>query len=571
MGITFVSVAAEHPLALKAARDNDEIKAFVAECKKINTAESELETMEKKGLPLDKVAIHPISGEEIPIWTANFVLMGYGTGAVMAVPAHDQRDWEFARKHAIEIRPVIRLVDGKPHDYGQSSMTSKAGIVMNSGQFDGLNFKEAFDAIAAYLEARELGKRTVNYRLRDWGVSRQRYWGCPIPVVYDQQDNVIPVPDDQLPVLLPEDVAFSGVKSPIKEDSTFFRTTLPGTDQPAIRETDTFDTFFESSWYFARYCCPGSDDAMLDERANYWLPVDQYVGGIEHAVLHLLYARFFQKLMRDAGLVRCGEPFTNLLTQGMVLKDGSKMSKSKGNTVDPQSMIDLYGADTVRLFIMFASPPEQALEWNDDAVAGAHRFLKRWWHLVHQFKPVICDVATSHASASWTETITDEQAKELRRVTHAMLARCNRDYQKFHYNTVIAGAMELLNTLDKIDPATSTDLACAFRETLVILNKLLAPIVPHLAHHLWRTLNQPGDVIDAPWPEVDPDALLSDTIELIVQVNGKLRSKIIIPSDSNNEKIEQCALSDKKIQKYIYGKSVRRIIVVRDKLVNIVI
>ncbi len=571
MGITFVSVAAEHPLALKAARDNDEIKAFVAECKKTNTAESELETMEKKGLPLDKVAIHPISGEEIPIWTANFVLMGYGTGAVMAVPAHDQRDWEFARKHAIEIRPVIRLVDGKPHDYGQSSMTSKAGIVMNSGQFDGLNFKEAFDAIAAYLEARELGKRTVNYRLRDWGVSRQRYWGCPIPVVYDQQDNVIPVPDDQLPVLLPEDIAFSGVKSPIKEDSTFFRTTLPGTDQPATRETDTFDTFFESSWYFARYCCPGSDDAMLDERANYWLPVDQYVGGIEHAVLHLLYARFFQKLMRDAGLVHCGEPFANLLTQGMVLKDGSKMSKSKGNTVDPQSMIDLYGADTVRLFIMFASPPEQALEWNDDAVAGAHRFLKRWWHLVHQFKPVIGDVATSHASASWTETITDEQAKELRRVTHAMLARCNRDYQKFHYNTVIAGAMELLNTLDKIDPATSTDLACAFRETLVILNKLLAPIVPHLAHHLWRTLNQPGDVIDAPWPEVDPDALLSDTIELIVQVNGKLRSKIIIPSDSNNEKIEQCALSDKKIQKYIYGKSVRRIIVVRDKLVNIVI
>ncbi len=571
MGITFVSVAAEHPLALKAARDNDEIKAFVAECKKTNTAESELETMEKKGLPLDKVAIHPISGEEIPIWTANFVLMGYGTGAVMAVPAHDQRDWEFARKHAIEIRPVIRLVDGKPHDYGQSSMTSKAGIVMNSGQFDGLNFKEAFDAIAAYLEARELGKRTVNYRLRDWGVSRQRYWGCPIPVVYDQQDNVIPVPDDQLPVLLPEDVAFSGVKSPIKEDSTFFRTTLPGTDQPAVRETDTFDTFFESSWYFARYCCPGSDDAMLDERANYWLPVDQYVGGIEHAVLHLLYARFFQKLMRDAGLVRCGEPFTNLLTQGMVLKDGSKMSKSKGNTVDPQSMIDLYGADTVRLFIMFASPPEQALEWNDDAVAGAHRFLKRWWHLVHQFKPVIGDVATSHAPASWTETITDEQAKELRRVTHAMLERCNRDYQKFHYNTVIAGAMELLNTLDKIDPATSTDLACAFRETLIILNKLLAPIVPHLAHHLWRTLNQHGDVIDAPWPEVDPDALLSDTIELIVQVNGKLRSKIILPSDSNNEKIEQCALSDKKIQKYVKGKSVRRIIVVRDKLVNIVI
>ncbi|MBX2867841.1 MAG: leucine--tRNA ligase [Acidiferrobacterales bacterium] len=570
MGITFISVAAEHPLALKAAAADPEIAAFVEECKNVKTAEAEMETMEKKGIPLGVQAIHPISGEKIDIWAANFVLMGYGTGAVMAVPAHDQRDWEFAKKHDLEIRQVIKPKEGD-HDFDDESLITKEGITCNSGEFDDLEFADAFNAIADHLEEKGVGKRTVNYRLRDWGVSRQRYWGCPIPVVYDTDGEVHGVAEEDLPVVLPEDVAFSGVKSPIKEDPNFINTTLPGSDSPATRETDTFDTFFESSWYYARYCCPGSDNAMLDQRANYWLPVDQYVGGIEHAVLHLLYARFFHKLMRDVGLVSSDEPFTRLLTQGMVLKDGSKMSKSKGNTVDPQDLIDQHGADTVRLFTMFASPPDQALEWNDDAVAGGHRFLKRWWFLVHNNLEVLKSAEETLKKEGWTTALKDKSAIDLRRTTHTLLEKADRDYGRLQYNTVIAGMMELLNALDKIDAGANSDTAAAFREGLVVLNKVLAPITPHIAHTLWHTLGGSGDVIDATWPLVDQKALVSDTLTLAIQVNGKLRSQMEVATDASKESIEELATADAKVQNHIAGKTVRKIIVVPGRLVNIVV
>jgi leucyl-tRNA synthetase len=571
MGVTFVSVAAEHPLALKAAKSDPNIAAFVEQCKSVNTAEAELETMEKKGIPLGIHAIHPLSGEKVEIWAANFVLMGYGTGAVMAVPAHDQRDWEFATKHGIQIRPVIKWPEGEQHDFTESSLTTKEGVVFNSGQFDGLNFNDAFDAIANHLQNAGVGKRTINYRLRDWGVSRQRYWGCPIPVVYDSEGHVHAVADEELPVVLPEDVAFSGVRSPIKEDPGFYQTTLPGSDQEATRETDTFDTFFESSWYYARYCCPGSDNAMLDQRANYWLPVDQYIGGIEHAVLHLLYARFFHKLMRDVGLVDSDEPFTRLLTQGMVLKDGSKMSKSKGNTIDPQALIDQYGADTVRLFTMFASPPDQALEWNDDAVAGGLRFLKRWWHLVEKNLETVAPFKERINETGWAESLTDKAATDLRRTAHTLLDKALKDYGRLQYNTVIAGMMELLNAVDKFDQSANDDSGLVCRECLIILNKVLAPITPHIAHRLWQKLGEPGDVIDASWPNVDPEALVSDTMTLAIQVNGKLRSQIEIGIESSKDEIESAVMADAKVQNHISGKKIRKVIVVPGRLVNIVV
>ncbi len=571
LGITFISVAAEHPLALKAATGNPDIAAFIRECKNANTTEEELETMEKKGVPLGIQGIHPITGEKIDIWAANFVLMGYGTGAVMAVPAHDQRDWEFARKHHLEIRPVIKCPDGTPHNYDEGSLTTKDGVVCNSGQFDNLNYSEAFEAIANYLEERNVGRKTVNYRLRDWGVSRQRYWGCPIPVVYGEDGQPVAVPDDQLPVVLPEDVEFSGVQSPIKNDPGYYQTSLPGTRDPATRETDTFDTFFESSWYYARYCCPGQEDAMLDERANYWLPVDQYVGGIEHAVLHLLYARFFYKLMRDAGMVNSDEPFTRLLCQGMVLNGGVKMSKSKGNIVDPQEMIDLYGADTVRLFIMFASPPEQAVEWNDGAVAGAHRFLRRWWSFVQRMKTTIAPARKQLQDPSWSRDLTDTRARDLRRVTHRILERVNRDYDKIHYNTVVAGAMELFNHLEKFDAEANAHCAAALRESVVMLNKILSPITPHIAHRLWHELGEEGDIMDARWPVVDREALKSDTVKLVIQVNGKLRSEMEVPVSSTRKEIESMAVRDPKAQRFIRGKDIRKTIVVPGRLVNIVV
>ncbi len=570
MGVTFVSVAAEHPLALKAAQSNPALAEFIDQCKQSKTSEAELETMEKKGLALGIDVIHPLSGEKIPVWVANFVLMGYGTGAVMAVPAHDQRDWEFARKHALEIRPVIRAADGTSHDYETEAFTDH-GVLFDSDEFDGLDFTRAFDAIAGKLEKSGQGKRTINYRIRDWGVSRQRYWGCPIPVVYDENNQVHAVADADLPVVLPEDVAFSGVASPIRDDPDFYQTTLPGSTQPAKRETDTFDTFFESSWYYARYCCPNLDTAMLDQRANYWLPVDQYVGGIEHAVLHLLYARFFHKLMRDVGLLDSDEPFTRLLTQGMVLKDGAKMSKSKGNTVDPQSMIEKYGADTVRLFVMFAAPPEHSLEWNDDAVAGAHRFLRRLWTLIDNSADRLVPAAASLDATDWATDIEDAEAKAVRQETHQLLEKMQRDFGRYQFNTVIAACMQCLNSLEKLDISDNPDRQAVMLEAQLILVKMLSPIVPHISHTLWHRLGQPGDAIDATWPNVDPKALVRDTIKLMIQVNGKLRSQLDVASDASREEIEQIALQDDKVRKFVAEKPVRKVIIVPGRLVNIVV
>ncbi len=573
MGITFICVAAEHPLALKAADENPQIAKFVEGCRTQHVSEENMETMQKKGVPLGLHGIHPVSGEKISIWVANFVLMSYGTGAVMAVPAHDQRDWEFARDHDLEIRPVIRSADGMVHDFEHSAMVEKENIeVFNSGDFDGLNYQQAFDVVADFVSSRHIGKRTVKYRIRDWGVSRQRYWGCPIPVVYGDTDEpiTVTVPDEELPVVLPEEVEFSGVQSPIKNDPSFYQTIVPGTDRLGRRETDTFDTFVESSWYYARYCCPDADTSMLDERANYWLPVDQYVGGIEHAVLHLLYARLFHKLMRDIGLITSDEPFTRLLCQGMVLKDGKKMSKSLGNTVDPQSMIDQYGADTVRLFILFASPPEQTLEWNDQALAGAHRFLKRWWNLVHGTLNDTSPVTEYLKHPNWSNQIKDGKAIHLRRTVHLILEKIVRDYEKIHYNTVVAGSMEILNAIERFEVSDRPDRAKVLRESLLILNKVLAPIVPHIAHVLWDKLGESESLLDTSWPEVDSEALKSLHFELVVQVNGKLRSQIRIQANSTQDEIKQVALNDKKIGRFIEGKDVRKIIVVPGRLVNIV-
>ena len=569
MGVTFVSVAAEHPLALKAAENNPQLAEFIEQCGHVKTTEADMETMEKKGMPLGIQAVHPISGERVEIWVANFVLMGYGTGAVMAVPAHDHRDWEFAIKHGIEIRPVIEAADGSAHDYAEGAFVEKDGVVVNSGEFDGLNFKAAFEAIVAYMEQSGKGRRKVNYRLRDWGVSRQRYWGCPIPIIYDEDEGLHVVPVEDLPVILPENVEFSGVNSPIKSDPNFINTPVPGSDKPGHRETDTFDTFFESSWYFARYTCPDSDDTMLDERANYWLPVDQYVGGIEHAVLHLLYARFFHKMMRDEGLVDSDEPFTKLLTQGMVLKDGTKMSKSKGNTVDPQSMIDRYGTDTVRLFVMFAAPPEQSLEWNDDAVAGAHRFVRRWWTLVDTHAERIKGNMVELNNQGWSK-VEHKQARALRNILHTLLKKMQYDYQKHQFNTVVAASMELLNALEKVTPGEHAELDAAFCEANVVLVKVLAPIAPHIAHVLWHAMGGEADIIEAAWPQLDKSALVTDTIKLVVQVNGKKRDEIEVPREADKQAIEQVALATEGAIRHLDGQIPRKVIVVPGRLVNIV-
>jgi len=565
MGITYAAVAAEHPLAQEAARSNPELTAFIAECKKSKAAEASIETLEKKGVPIGIEAIHPVNGEKIQIWAANFVLMGYGTGAIMCVPGHDQRDWEFARQYGIEIRQVIRPSEGPDVDIADGAYV-EYGITCNSGRFDGMDYAGAFDAVADYLETEGVGQRRTNFRIRDWGVSRQRYWGCPIPVVYDEAENVYPVPAEDLPVELPENVEFQGVKSPIKDDPEFLRTRVPGTDRPATRETDTFDTFFESSWYFARFCCPDNDSAMLDERANYWLPVDQYIGGIEHAVLHLLYARFFHKLMRDEGLVDSDEPFTRLLTQGMVLKDGAKMSKSKGNTVDPQSMIDRYGADTVRLFVMFASPPDQSLEWNDDAVAGAHRFLRRLWALFRKRSELIRDAAPVSGHDLNTEL------KEFRTLLHGMLSRVNADYERTRYNTVIAACMELTNAVERLDWEKFGDAgASVLREALTVLTKVLAPVVPHIMHVLWAEITDGSDLLDASWPDVDEKALRTEVVQMVVQVNGKLRGRIQVPVDAGEDLIREAALADPKVAQHVGDAGINKCIVVPKRLINIVV
>ena len=561
-GVTYLSLAAEHPISRELARGNPALRAFIEECRQTSVAEAERSRAEKRGMDTGLRARHPLTGAEVPVWVANYVLMDYGSGAVMAVPAHDERDWEFATRYALPIRAVICAAEGQPADVSAAAYTGH-GVLTGSGAFDGLDFAAAFDAIAAALEAKAMGRVTTQFRLRDWGVSRQRYWGTPIPMLSGPDGAEIPIPAARLPSVLPEDVVMDGVASPIKADPEWRRFDLDGVSWE--RETDTFDTFMQSSWYYARFTCPGFSAGMLDpDAANYWLPVDQYVGGVEHAILHLLYARFFHKLMRDEGLVESDEPFTRLLTQGMVLKDGAKMSKSKGNTVDPQALIERYGADTVRLFSLFAAPPEQSLEWSEDGVEGAHRFLKRLWRLVQEHLAAGPVPALNSASLQ-------DPARAARRKIHATIAKISDDFERRQtFNTAIAAVMALCNTLARL-PSDDGQARAVRQEGLQAAVLLLAPVVPHIGHHLWRQLGGRGDLTYAAWPAVDASALARDSLEIVVQVNGKVRARMEVAADAKREALEAAALAQDNARRFIDGKTVRKVIVVPGKLVNIVV
>ena len=613
MGVTFCAVAPEHPLASHAAKTNPALAAFILECEQTGTAEADLATLEKKGMATGISVTHPLTGQQVPVWVGNYVLMSYGEGAVMAVPAHDERDFHFAHNYGLDIRQVIQ-----PKERGESPFTDHhwqdwyadktIGVCVHSGPYDGLAYREAVDAIAADLKAKGLGEKQVNFRLRDWGVSRQRYWGCPVPVIYCDDCGTVPVPDEQLPVELPKEVEITGVGSPLARLESFVHVNCPACGKPARRETDTFDTFMESSWYFARYACADNATAMLDERANYWLPVDQYIGGIEHAILHLLYARFYHKLLRDAGLVQCREPFANLLTQGMVVAptfyreehgkkaylgptevdvgtddkgritgailraDGApvtvggteKMSKSKNNGVDPEHLVKRYGADTVRLFTMFAAPPEQSLEWSDSGVEGGFRFLRRLW------RQVATHVNEGTSSALDKDTL-DETQKTLRRQVHETLRKVTDDMgRRFTFNTAIAANMELLNALAKFEDRSEQGRAVR-QEALELVTLMLSPIVPHVTHRLWQALGHAETIALAAWPRVDESALAQDSIDYVVQVNGKLRGKISVAVDATNETIQAAALADDNVQRYTEGKAPKKLIIVPRKLVNIVV
>ena len=582
MGATYVAVAAEHALATQAAQNNPKLAEFIAECKRGSVAEADVATAEKKGMDTGLFVTHPLNGEQLPVWVANYVLASYGEGAVMAVPAHDERDFEFANKYSLQIKQVIehaymnqkiqwdeevrqRLYAFDPKHWKASYCEIPDGTLINSGKYNGLRYQEAFNAISADLEAKNLGKKRTQYRLRDWGVSRQRYWGCPIPIIHCDKCGEVTVPADQLPVVLPENVVMDGVGSPIKKDPSFYETTCPTCNGKATRETDTLDTFFESSWYFARYASFDCDTKMVDERANYWLPVDQYVGGIEHAILHLLYARFFNKLMRDVGLIKNDEPFTNLLTQGMVLKDGTKMSKSKGNTVDPQVLIDAYGADTARLFMMFAAPPEQSLEWADSGVEGASRFLKRLWKACYE-----------HVSlgqiAAYTQGELNGELKQLRLQLHLTIEKVGDDYGRRHsFNTAISSVMELMNALAKIE-ATDAITRAVRQEVLQNVALLLSPTVPHICQTIWAELCPASHILQAGWPVADKTALVQESVEYVIQVNGKLRGNLLVSREASKEAIEKMTLEQGFVTKFLLeGTSVRKIIVVPNKLVNVVI
>lgn len=565
MGVSYLAIAAEHPLALEAGKNNASVQAFIDECKTLQTTEASMATMAKKGINSGLKCAHPLTGEAVPIWIANFVLMGYGTGAVMSVPAHDERDYEFAKKYKIPIKQVIN----PEGDISENALTDK-GILFNSGAFDGMDFDQAFKAIAEQLETQNLGKRQTHYRLRDWGVSRQRYWGCPIPIINCPACGTVAVADADLPVILPENVVFAKGDSPIKQMPKFYQTSCPSCGGSAERETDTFDTFFESSWYFARYACQDNNKAMLDERADYWLEnggVDQYIGGIEHAILHLLYARFFNKLLRDEGLIKHSEPFKNLLTQGMVLKDGAKMSKSKGNTVDPQKMIAKYGADTVRLFILFAAPPTQDLEWSDSGLEGANRFIHKVYRLAIHF---IKDKKTYSVADLSADTL-DENQKNIRQKAQQTLQKITDDFGRRHaFNTAIAALMTLSNTLAKFTK-TDTQSMAVRSEAIDILIQGLSPITPHICHYLWRELGKTTAMIDEPWRNTDDKALQQDKVQIIVQVNGKLRAKLMIAADTDNKTAETQALTDTNVAKFVEGKTVVKVIVVPNKLINIVV
>jgi leucyl-tRNA synthetase len=573
MGVTFCAIAAEHPLAIHAAKTQSELAEFLRECERTGTAEADMATMEKKGMPTGIFVTHPLSGEKVPVWVGNYVLMSYGEGAVMAVPAHDERDFYFANQYGLPILQVLNrshLTEQEtPFDSRswQSWYAAKddSMVLINSGKYDGLHHYAAVDAIAADLKAQELGEKQVNFRLRDWGVSRQRYWGAPIPVIYCDACGTVPVPEQDLPVQLPRDVVLDGSQSPLVAHPTFSKVDCPCCGKAARRETDTFDTFMESSWYFARFACSQAS-SMLDGKADYWLPVDHYIGGIEHAILHLLYARFYTKLLRDEGLVTCDEPFSRLLTQGMVLKDGSKMSKSKGNTVDPQSLIDQYGADTVRLFIMFAAPPEQSLEWSDSGVEGAFRFLKRLW------KQAFLHYAAGGGSAQAldSQTLTDAQ-RAVRRQLHQTIQKVTDDFgRRYTFNTAIAANMELINTLTKFTDE-SQNAKSIRQEALEAIVLMLSPIIPHICHQLWHDLGHSTAIVNQPWPEADVSALVQDSIEMVIQVNGKLRSKLAVSVSASNQEIETLALADDAVKRFFENKPVKKVIIVAKKLVNIVV
>ncbi len=641
MGVTFCAVAPEHPLATRAARDNPALQAFIRECEQSGTAEADLATLEKKGMNTGITVTHPLTGKAIPVWVGNYVLMSYGEGAVMAVPAHDERDFHFAHQYGLPIKQVIErdevvaieqalasnldvtAIDKELMEINLQKLNAKQFtsdswrdwyadkelvVCVNSGKYDGLGHAEAVDAIAADLAAQGLGEKQTHFRLRDWGVSRQRYWGCPVPVIYCDDCGTVPVPDEQLPVMLPKDVDITGIGSPLARLDSFVHVDCPCCGKSARRETDTFDTFMESSWYFARYTGADNDQAMLDERAHYWLPVDQYIGGIEHAILHLLYARFYHKLLRDVGLVRCDEPFAKLLTQGMVVAptfyreehgkkvyvgptevdvstDGKgritgatlkadnqpvkvggieKMSKSKNNGVDPEHLVSRYGADTVRLFTMFAAPPEQSLEWSDSGVEGGFRFLKRLW------KQVANHVNDGPAPALDTAALNDAQ-KSIRRQVHETLRKVTDDMgRRFTFNTAIAANMELLNALAKFDDASAQGRAVR-QEAFELVTLMLSPIVPHICERLWRALGHEGLVATAAWPSVDETARVQDAIEMVVQVNGKLRGKITVPVAADQAAIRETALADANVQRFMDGQLAKKVIVVPRKLVNIVV
>ncbi|EMH4084577.1 leucine--tRNA ligase [Providencia stuartii] len=606
MGATYVAVAAGHPLALEAAEKNAELANFIDECRNTKTAEADMATMDKKGMPTGLYVIHPLTQEKLPIWVANFVLMEYGTGAVMAVPAHDQRDWEFAHKYNLPLKVVIADAEGNEPDISQEAMTEKFALI-NSGEFSGLDNTAGFNAIADKLVAIGVGQRKVNYRLRDWGVSRQRYWGSPIPMATLEDGTVVPVPEDQLPVILPEDVEMDGITSPIKADPEWAKTTING--QPALRETDTFDTFMESSWYYARYTCPQFDEGMLDPAAaNYWLPVDQYIGGIEHAIMHLMYFRFFHKLMRDAGLVNSDEPAKRLLCQGMVLADAfyytgsdgqrvwvspsdvtverddknriikavdteghelvytgmSKMSKSKNNGIDPQLMVEKYGADTVRLFMMFAAPPELTLEWQESSVEGANRFVRRVWRIVHEHSQ---KGATQPLDVS---TLTTEQ-KDLRRDLHKTIAKVTDDFdRRYAFNTAIAAIMEFMNKLVRAPQETEQDRAL-MQESLEAITLMLSPIIPHACFEMWKALGHTDDVDFASWPVADEKAMVDDTKLVVIQVNGKVRGRITVPADAVQDFVLDMATKEYSVSKYLEGVTIRKVIYVPGKLLNLVV
>lgn len=565
MGVTYLAVAPQHPLVNIALKDNPELTSFVEACRNIKVAEAELATVEKEGRATGLFAIHPITQEKLPIWVANYVLMEYGTGAVMAVPAHDQRDYEFAKKYQLPIKAVIR-----PDKDTLPNISEKAycdpGILFNSGAFDDETSTAALLSIATHLESRKVGQRQVNYRLRDWGVSRQRYWGAPIPMIHCESCGTVPVPEKDLPVVLPTGVTPNGASSILTQMPEFYEVNCPSCGKKARRETDTFDTFMESSWYYLRYACPDQNEKMFDERTGYWAPVDQYIGGIEHAILHLLYARFFHKVIRDFGLVTSDEPFTNLLTQGMVLKDGSKMSKSKGNTVDPQTLIEAYGADTVRLFIMFAAPPEQSLEWSDTGVEGAYRFLKRFWRLCATYLNEHGLVPLSFAGLTL-----NEKQKDLRRLTHETIKKVTDDLKRrYTFNTAIAAMMELTNAIAPYSIEDATDKVVK-QEAFEALVLMLAPMVPHISHALWQAFGHDDAVLDAAWPNLDESALVRDQVTIVVQVNGKMRANLSLPTDTSKEVAEQAALKHEAVVRHIEGKTIRKIITVGQKLINIVV